>query len=64
MLKDAIRTSKLWQTVGLPIRSRLEIRRWLDDGRPSPPTHAIMARNLMVMADLFGLDTLVETGTF
>ena len=50
--------------MGLPIRSRPEIRRWLDNGRPSPPPHAIKARNLMVMTDLFGLDTLVETGTF
>jgi len=37
--------------------------KWLRAGRPNPPPSAIKARNILVLADLFEIDTLVETGT-
>ncbi len=41
-----------------------QVARWLAEGRPSPPPAAVKTRNLLTLADLFGIDTLVETGTY
>ena len=40
------------------------IERWIDAGRPSPPPAEMKARNVVVLAELFGLRTFVETGTY
>jgi hypothetical protein len=40
-----------------------EIGDWIRAGRPIPPPHAVKSRNLLVLADLFNIDTMVETGT-
>jgi len=41
-----------------------EVRRWESKGRPSPPPHAIKQRVLREFATRYGLEILVETGTF
>lgn len=41
-----------------------QIERWIRSGRPIPPPHSVKVRNLLVLADLFDIDVLVETGTF
>lgn len=41
-----------------------DIRRWEAKGRPSPPPHAIKQRVLREFKDRYGLEILVETGTF
>jgi hypothetical protein len=38
--------------------------RWIRSGRPAPPPHSVKVRNLLVLADLFDIDVLVETGTY
>lgn len=62
-LKDVIRTSWLWNYVLGPVWARWEVDAWLAAGRPAPVPHPVKARNLMALADLYGIDTLVETGT-
>lgn len=54
------------------LRSQLEerrpsgsaIRRWMLQGRPTPPPAAIKIRNILVLADLFEISAFVETGTY
>ena len=41
-----------------------EVRRWENTGRPSPPPHAIKQRVLREFSQRYGLEILVETGTF
>lgn len=63
-LKKIVRQSAPWRLIGLPIRNQAEVDSWLAAGRPIPPPHAVKVRNLLAIADLYGLDVLVETGTF
>ena len=49
---------------GLPGLAGQSAAGWLRKGRPIPPPAAIKARNILVLADLFDIDTLVETGTY
>lgn len=61
-VKQALRA---WRAKATEIlRPNSGVAKWLRDGRPNPPPAAIKARNLLVLADLFDLDTLVETGTY
>jgi hypothetical protein len=41
-----------------------DVRRWENNGRPSPPPHAIKQRVLREFKERYGLEILVETGTF
>ncbi len=63
-IKDSVRNTGLWQGLLLPIKSRRDLKRWFAAGRPAPVPHAVKVRNILCLADLFGLDVLVETGTF
>jgi hypothetical protein len=49
--------------LGTALRSARQTRAWFDEGRPTPPPHPVKVRNLLTLADLFGLEVLVETGT-
>jgi hypothetical protein len=64
MLEDFIRQSALWQDIVLPLRSQRQVASWLKRGREGAPPHSIKVRNLISVADLFGLEVMVETGTF
>lgn len=45
-------------------KERRAIARWEADGRPAPPPHPVKRRNLLRFRDEFGLEILVETGTY
>lgn len=40
------------------------VERWIRRGRPAPPPYSVKVRNLLVLADLFDISVLVETGTY
>jgi len=42
----------------------MRYNRWLDAGRPIPAPHEVKSRNVLTLADLYGLDILIETGTY
>jgi hypothetical protein len=46
------------------IEGQRAIRRWLAQGRPTPPPHAIKRRTLLAYKQLYDIRILVETGTF
>lgn len=45
-------------------KERRAVAKWEAAGRPAPPPHAIKQQNIRDYRDRFGLDVLVETGTF
>ena len=45
-------------------RDRREVSRWEAMGRPCPPPHSIKQRLLREFKTRYGLEILVETGTF
>jgi len=45
-------------------KDRRAVAKWERAGRPVPPPHVIKQRNLREYAQRFGLDVLVETGTY
>jgi len=63
-VRQFIKSTSAWNNFLRPLRSAQEIRRWQQADRPVPPPHAIKVRNILCLADLFGIDVLVETGTF
>lgn len=52
-----------WTELGLLLRGGRHMRAWLDAGKPTPVPHAVKVRNILAVAELFGIKTLVETGT-
>lgn len=52
-----------WAELGLVLRAGRHMRAWIDAGRPVPVPHPVKVRNILAVAELFGLKTLVETGT-
>lgn len=63
-VKQFIKSTSVWNNILQPIRSAQEIHRWQLSERPVLPPHSIKVRNLLCLADLFGIDVLIETGTF
>jgi hypothetical protein len=63
-VKQFLKSTSVWGKVLNPIRSASEISGWQLNGRPVPPPHSIKVRNILCLADLFGIDVLIETGTF
>lgn len=49
--------------LGLLLRSGRHIRAWIEGGRSVPVPHPVKVRNILAVAELFGIKTLVETGT-
>jgi hypothetical protein len=67
MLKDWVRTTPLYHPVRNWLRAMRhgrELRRWERRGKPAPPPHIVKQRTLRTVADRFGLNVLVETGTY
>jgi len=52
-----------WTELGLLLRTGRHMRAWIEAGRPVPVPHPVKVRNILAVADLFGIRTLVETGT-
>ncbi len=52
-----------WNDFGLLLWSGRKTRSWMDEGRPVPPPQAVKVRNILTIADLYGLNVFVETGT-
>lgn len=52
-----------WTELGLMLRAGRHMRAWTDAGRPAPVPHPVKVRNILAVAEIFGLKTLVETGT-
>ena len=63
-VKQFLKSTVIWRSIVKPIRSEEEIRSWHLRDRPTPPPHAIKVRNILCLADLFDIHTLIETGTF
>lgn len=61
-IKNKVRSTRFWWAI-MSIKSQKEMQYWFMADRPSPPPHAIKARNILTMADLFNLSVMVETGT-
>ena len=45
-------------------RNRKTIRRWMAQGKPSPPPHAVKQEVLRKYGQMYSLQILVETGTY
>ena len=45
-------------------KEKRAVAKWEAAGRPSPPPHAIKQKNIRDYRERFGLEVLVETGTF
>ena len=52
-----------WTELGILLRSGRHLRAWVDKGKPAPVPHPVKVRNILAIAELFGIRTLVETGT-
>lgn len=62
-LPDVARSTLVYDLVE-PLYSRLQIRRWERAGRPLPPPSAVKRETLRRYARRYGLNVLLETGTF
>ena len=51
------------EELGRVFRSGRHMRAWVEAGKPVPVPHAVKVRNILAVAELYGLKTLVETGT-
>jgi len=52
-----------WKDLARVLRGSRHTRAWLDAGTPAPVPHAVKVRNILTIAQLFGIKKLVETGT-
>ncbi|HUO93206.1 MAG TPA: hypothetical protein VMU22_09805 [Rhizomicrobium sp.] len=52
-----------WTELGRMLRGGRHLRAWIEAGRPAPVPHPVKVRNILTVAQLFGLKKLVETGT-
>lgn len=52
-----------WTELGLFLRSGRRMRAWIDAGKPVPVPHPVKVRNILAVAEIYGLKVLVETGT-
>jgi len=52
-----------FEELGRVFRSGRHMRAWVEAGKPVPVPHAVKVRNILAVAELYGLTTLVETGT-
>lgn len=52
-----------WTELGVMLRAGRHLRAWAAAGRPAPVPHPVKVRNILAVADLFGIRTLIETGT-
>jgi hypothetical protein len=63
-LEDTIRGTNTWRNVFVPLLSHRETSNWFAAGRPVPVPHSIKVQNLLALADVFSIETLIETGTY
>lgn len=66
-LKKLLKTTPLYQPIRTWVFKQRQKRlyaEWVAKGKPTPPPHLAKQLTLLDFADLYGLRTLVETGTF
>lgn len=61
---NVLRSSAFGRNVIQPVRVQRAVQEWIRAGRPAPVPHAIKIRNILSLADLYGIDAFIETGTF
>lgn len=61
---NVLRSSALGRSLIQPVRMHRAVQDWIQAGRPAPVPHAIKIRNILALADLYAIDTFIETGTF
>ena len=54
----------IFQDIVRGVRGQQQVRHWEDQGRPSKVPHILKERVVQAAARRYGLNTLVETGTF
>ena len=59
----ALAGAESWAELGRFLRGGRRVRAWIDAGKPVPVPHPVKVRNILAIAELYGLKTLVETGT-
>src|ERR1700678_2682124 len=59
----ALTGAESWAELGRFLRDGRRMRTWIEQGRPVPVPHPVKVRNILAVAELFGIKTLVETGT-
>ena len=59
-----LRNLQVWREFVAPVLERRQERRWLARGRQRQPPAWVKRRNIMVVADVWGAEAFVETGTF
>jgi hypothetical protein len=62
-LDRMIRRTRAWQALR-HLRRHFEVWRWQRNGKPNPPPPLIKQQIVKDYARRFGLDTLIETGTY
>ena len=63
-LAKKVRATQFWKDVVIPHNHHMRYNGWLDGGRPIPAPPEVKSRNVLTLADLYGLDILIETGTY
>jgi hypothetical protein len=63
-LANKVRATHFWKDFVIPHNRHIRYNNWLDAGRPIPAPPEVKSRNVLTLADLFGLDILIETGTY
>jgi hypothetical protein len=59
-----LRSPRFWRELIAPVLERRQERHWLEKGRSGRPPAWVTRRNIMTLADLYGAEAFVETGTF
>jgi hypothetical protein len=63
-MKQRLKEIPLIYDTWLAVKNRLDKRRWLRSGKPIPAPHVIKKEAVLDYGRQFGLDTLIETGTY
>lgn len=59
-----LRSPRFWRELVAPVLERRQERHWLEKGRSGRPPAWVKRRNIMTIADLYGVEAFIETGTF
>ena len=63
-LKDRTKRSDSIYKTYMFVQNRIRFINWMRQGRPVPPPHFVKQRCVLTYQKRFGLDVLIETGTY
>ncbi|MBM9538576.1 hypothetical protein [Desulfobulbus alkaliphilus] len=63
ILRELIKRTPLYPVLRT-FEQRREVNEWVRRGRPAPPPHIIKQRTIREFAEKFGVNVLIETGTY